>query len=809
MQDLENLKRLSTREKVYNELSKLNFKEFTDLFKEIDETYDDDNFKDTSYTFSNKQIAKIFEKFGITEFKNDLRDKFNKKFIKFLQKDTNGKVIFNKFEIENYFSPKDDQFVKEMFDLKARKQLAKISYEAKIKELKDFKTKMNKHYTKFEIYSAKFIYRLENQWINISFDIAKRKVKEMKMLITNNGDTFYMKSKGQNIKDFNNKKNDLKKEINHDLKKISRKLPVTDKLKMQSTILDRGKEISYDYEVKSLKALVKQKFLLKKIAIKSEYESLIKQAKKTVESLRSKKTYYNEKTKEKIIHFKDEFKNEITLAVTQSEIKNIKQQYKQEIKSIKNSNEYTKTKTQLKYLKHLFKNELKKNYISYNSEIENINNSFPVEVSNYKKWMVPFLAIIPGVGQMLNKQYKKGFLMFLTIPIIALFVSYGFGIGNVGGNGILGLIDFGASNPNVNDGRFFMIEGIIGLILIVISSLIITLSIVDAKNVSKQMHIGARPNTWRQTRAFLKSQGTPYILSLPAMIGIIFVILVPIIATLLIAFTNYGKGFDPARPGQYISWVGVDNFKAIFGGKYTTSFKYVMLWTFIWVIFATGGSVAAGTIAALLVNNDRLKGKSFFRLFLILPWAVPAFIMIMMFSLLFANESFNEFTKKIFGVDGWTRQETQVRVALIFIQAWLGQSYLFLLITGVIQGIPKDLYDSAMIDGANKRRQLIKITIPIVITQIAPLLVGQFTFNFGNFGIFSLYGANGVALNSEGFPYPGNPGITDILISFVYKLSTQQQSYTYGLASAFVIVSSAFVVGVSAIGFKNMKAFKN
>ena len=79
------------------------------------------------------------------------------------------------------------------------------------------------------------------------------------------------------------------------------------------------------------------------------------------------------------------------------------------------------------------------------------------------------------------------------------------------------------------------------------------------------------------------------------------------------------------------------------------------------------------------------------------------------------------------------------RVAIIMIQGWLGSAYVFVLSTGVLQGIPSDLYEAAQIDGATAWQKLRRITLPLVLFQTAPLLVGQYTFNFNNFSIISYF----------------------------------------------------------------------
>ncbi|CBV67161.1 Maltosaccharide ABC superfamily ATP binding cassette transporter, permease protein [Mycoplasma leachii 99/014/6] len=805
MNHIEFYKSLKTKEEVFNELKKVKYSDFEKEFEELDQTQK--NVTNSSYTFSNKELAKIFLEFAKNNIHNNMYAKLKENFAMYLNKTSDNKFVFDIKAIEQSFVNKDEDYIQDMFKIKARLQLSQIIYDARNQEIKNLKTKANSYYVAYLKFLNDFTYKYKKKFISTTYKIAKRKVQELRLLFSTNDYTFHIKSHNKNATTFIEEKNAVSQKIKKELNEIKNLDPIT-KAKRTSEIYQQGIEYNYDWEVASLNAKAKEKFLIKKQQIDSDFIDKINKAKQDYVEILKNKKQHDELTKKVIIQANEDFKTQLEFATTKSEKKNLKLEHKQNIKEIKSDNAVKKAKDNWKNLKHNYKVEKNKNRLEYTSEIENIKNNLPIEYPVWKQVLSIIFGWIPGVGPLINGQYKKAIVMFLTLPLFAIFGAYAFGIGNVGGNGLLGLIDFGADNPD-GDGRFYLIEGIISLIIAFWICISIFSTWMDSKNNAKKMRIGSRASTFSQTRKFLKSHGIPYILSIPAIIGIMFIVLVPIISTILIAFTNYGKGNDPGRPGQIIKWVGFDNFKSIFGGEYFPSFLYVIGWTFAWVIATTISVIVVGSLFALLVNNERLKGKRIFRLIYILPWAVPAFIMIMVFAILLSSIEFNNFTYKWIGVSGWTSQQTQARIVLILLQTWLGHSYMFLLITGVLQGISKDLYYSSTIDGASKWKQLTRITLPLILTQVAPLLVGQFVFNFGNFGIIYLFGANPQALNAKGEPYPGQPGITDILISFVFKLSTHPDRYTYGIAASFIIVSSFIVVGTSANGFRKMKAFKN
>ncbi len=143
------------------------------------------------------------------------------------------------------------------------------------------------------------------------------------------------------------------------------------------------------------------------------------------------------------------------------------------------------------------------------------------------------------------------------------------------------------------------------------------------------------------------------------------------------------------------------------------------------------------------------------------------------------------------------------RTSLILLQSWLGSSYIFLLSTGVLQGIPKDLYEAADIDGATGFQKAIKITVPLVLFQTAPLLIIQYAFNFNNFSIIYLFNLGGPFNPSK---YGNLAGASDILISYIYKLTIENQYQAIGAAVTMVI--SLVLMFIAFLNFKRTKSFK-
>ncbi len=121
--------------------------------------------------------------------------------------------------------------------------------------------------------------------------------------------------------------------------------------------------------------------------------------------------------------------------------------------------------------------------------------------------------------------------------------------------------------------------------------------------------------------------------------------------------------------------------------------------------------------------------------------------------------------------------------------------------TGILQSIPEDLYEAARIDGANAVQRFRNITLPAIFLVAAPTFITQYTFNFNNFSLIYLFNNGGPG--SVG----GGAGSTDILISWIYKLTTGT-SPQYSMASAVTLIISFVVITISLLVFKKTNAFK-
>ena len=272
----------------------------------------------------------------------------------------------------------------------------------------------------------------------------------------------------------------------------------------------------------------------------------------------------------------------------------------------------------------------------------------------------------------------------------------------------------------------------------------------------------------------------PYLL--PALISIIIFTIIPIVYTLVIAFTDYTMYSQ-----GHIKFVGFANFIEVLTGPFKEVFLPVFGWNIIFAVVSTAGTFFLGLIVAMAVNNPNIKEKSVYRAILIIPWALPATVAILSWQGLL-NGSYGAINNLLLNLHlisnpiPWLTDPTWARVALIIVNIWLGFPYMMNVCLGALGAIPDSYYEAADVDGASKWLQFRKITLPSLAQISYPLLISSFAFNFNNFGSAFLITKGGPPRMATQFA-----GYTDILASVNYKLSTQFGRFEIASAISIII----------------------
>ena len=249
--------------------------------------------------------------------------------------------------------------------------------------------------------------------------------------------------------------------------------------------------------------------------------------------------------------------------------------------------------------------------------------------------------------------------------------------------------------------------------------------------------------------------------------------------------------------------VGFDNFaQVVTNDTIRGSFLRIIVWNFAFALLTVAITFGLGLVVALALNNPLLRGKTVYRSLIILPYAMPAIAMYLVWREMF-NTDFGLINRMLGISFNWFDNTATSMLAILLVQLWLGYNYMFLVITGALQSIPSDLVEAAGVDGAKPFYAFRTITFPLLLVALAPLLIASFAFNFNNFAA--------IFLTTRGGPFsPDNPtaGGTDILITYTYRLAFGGSGAQYGFAAAISVFIFVIVAVFSIVGFKRTQALE-
>lgn len=264
--------------------------------------------------------------------------------------------------------------------------------------------------------------------------------------------------------------------------------------------------------------------------------------------------------------------------------------------------------------------------------------------------------------------------------------------------------------------------------------------------------------------------------------------------------TKDGKTLKPG----FRTVVGFDNFV-----QFATSpalrgpLAQIVTWNFIFPTVSVLSTFSLGLAIAIMFNDKDFPLKKVIRTLLLVPYAIPSVITILIWRGMMNSEFgvINRILERTIGwAPHWTTEPVWAQIAILVVNLWLGFPYMMLITSGALQSIPGDLYEAAVVDGANPWQRFRSITLPLLLVAVGPLLIASYIFNFNNFGLIYLF-ING------GPPIVGaatQAGHTDILISYVWKLAIESggRGVQYGLASAISIVLFVVVGAITLFQYR-------
>jgi arabinogalactan oligomer / maltooligosaccharide transport system permease protein len=256
------------------------------------------------------------------------------------------------------------------------------------------------------------------------------------------------------------------------------------------------------------------------------------------------------------------------------------------------------------------------------------------------------------------------------------------------------------------------------------------------------------------------------------------------------------------RPG-YRDVVGFRHFDRVLTSPAIRGpFLRVFVWTFVFAMGSMLTTFALGLGLAMALNDPRLKFRRLTRSLLIIPYALPSFMTALIWQGLM-NQSFGPINRILGTSIPWLTSQAYggalPKASVLLVNLWLGFPYMFLITTGALQAIPSSIKEAAFVDGASGYQAFRRITLPLLLVAVGPLLIASFAFNFNNFNVVYLLTGGGPPI--RGTPTPA--GHTDILISYSYRLAFEGgRGQDFGFAAAIATVIFLLVGIFAYIGFR-------
>jgi len=258
---------------------------------------------------------------------------------------------------------------------------------------------------------------------------------------------------------------------------------------------------------------------------------------------------------------------------------------------------------------------------------------------------------------------------------------------------------------------------------------------------------------------------------------------------------------DRLQPGYKVA-VGFANYARMLADQeFRGPFVSIFVWTVVFAALSVALSLAIGCTLAVLLNWEALRFRTLYRTLLFLPYAVPGFISILVFKGLF-NQNFGEINAILNAVLGvkpaWFADPLLARTMMVVVNTWLGYPYFLVLCTGLLKAIPVDLYEASAIAGAKPLTNFVKITAPLIVKPLSPLIISAFAYNFNNFVLVSLLTVGRPDFLNTKIP----AGTTDILVSYTYRIAFLDSGQNFGLAAA---ISTLIFFLVALLSYANLR----
>ena len=293
---------------------------------------------------------------------------------------------------------------------------------------------------------------------------------------------------------------------------------------------------------------------------------------------------------------------------------------------------------------------------------------------------------------------------------------------------------------------------------------------------------------WRDAREGKHRGKLAHAYIAPALIALAVLTFYPVIYGIWLSFTDANQ----SHLGDN-AWIGLENFVTVLT---SAGFLRVTLFTLIWTLTNVVAHVALGLGLALALDNRHISGRTAYRTALLLPWAIPSYISVLVWKGMLQPEGLID---SVLGTDfEMLADPSGAKTLVILVNIWLGVPFMMMSLSGAIQSLPRDMYEAADVDGISTWHQFRHLTLPNLKSAIVPLSLLGFIWTFNMFNVIYLMTDGGPNLRF------GEPGETDILITYVYDVAFRDGAY--GVAAAWSVVIFLMLVIFSWVYMKRTNA---
>ncbi len=276
----------------------------------------------------------------------------------------------------------------------------------------------------------------------------------------------------------------------------------------------------------------------------------------------------------------------------------------------------------------------------------------------------------------------------------------------------------------------------------------------------------------------------PYLFLLPTLLGLVLFSLGPALASLLISFTEWRGTVNP-------SFIGFANYRELFA---SSTFWKVMRNTLTYVAIYTPATVALGLVLALLVNQ-KIHGIAVFRGLYYLPTITSTVAVALVWNWIFASRyGIINYLLREAGMarpPNWLADKDTALLVLIIVSVWKSAGLPMMVFLAGLQGVPKNLYEAARIDGANRWHLFRFITFPILTPITFFVLIITLFDAFGTFEVTFAMTQGGPLNASTTLPF------------YVYLNAFEHFRYGFSSAAAYILLLFTLILTFLNFRFRN------